>query len=650
MCNCDKNVLNIMSSPLRLGPVEIKNHFIVSPMVMNCCNEDGTVTEKWIAYHEEKAKGGWGLIVTEDCAVDPTGRTYEYIPGLWADYQIESHKALTDRIHAAGAKIFAQIFHGGRQTQEWITGEQVWAPSPIPCPVKKAMPHEMTTQEVEEMVEKFGDAALRAKKAGYDGIQIHGGHGYLITEFASSYSNKRTDKYGGNMINRMRFPMEIVQNIKAKCGDDFPIDYKISGEERVEGGTNIEDTKAMAMLLESAGITSLNVSVGVYESWFMQVPPSVMGHGWLTKYSSEIKKVVDIPVTTVGRINNPLVAEAIIKSGKADACYMGRASLADPHMPNKAMAGQFEDIIQCIACLQGCSGQIDAVPAQHGGCTLNPRTVMEDEWKIEEAEVKKNVMVIGAGPAGCEAAIVLAERGHKVTVVEKEPYIGGLYRVASIPPWKGEIIDFIRWQQHQMEKLGVEVKLNTEATKEMIEAAKPDAVVVATGYHPFVPPFPGKDREFVVGANDVLMGKEDVNGKIAVIGGGLVGAETANHLATHDNEVTIIEMLPKVAGEEPGSMRKFLMESFEEHGVDIHVSTAVQTINEDKTITVKAGEEMIDLGPFDAVVTAVGLHPNTELKDVLEETVPEVLYAGGALNRGNALNAIREGYKAGLEI
>lgn len=643
-------LLKYMSAPLQLGPVEIKNHFIVSPMVMNCCNEDGTTTEKWIAYHEEKAKGGWGLIITEDVAVDPTGRTYQFLPGLWADYQIESHKRLTERVHAAGAKIFAQIFHGGRQTQQWITGQQVWAPSPIPCPVKKEMPHEMTTQEVDDMIEKFGDAAYRAKLAGYDGVQIHGGHGYLITEFASSYSNKRIDKYGGNFMNRMRFPVEIVKNIKAKCGDDFPIDYKISGEEQVEGGTNIEDTKAMAMVLEEAGVTSLNVSVGVYESWYMQVPPSVMGHGWLTKYSSEIKKVVNIPVTTVGRINNPLVAEAIIKSGKADACYMGRASLADPHMPNKAMVGHFEDIIQCIACLQGCSGQIDAVPAKHGGCTLNPRTVMEDEWKIEEAPVKKRVVVIGAGPAGCEAAIVMAQRGHDVTVYDRNDRIGGMYRIAAIPPWKGEIIDFIRWQATQMEKLGVKVVLNTDVTKDMIANMKPDAVVVATGYHQFVPPFPGKDRDFVIASNDVLDGKADVQGKIAVIGGGLVGAETANYLATHNDDVTIIEMLPEIAGEEPGSMRKFLMESYEEHHVDIHVNTAVQTINEDKTITVKVGGERKLLGPFDYVLTAVGLHGNTELKGVLEDIVPEVKYVGGALQRGNALDAIREGYKAGLEV
>lgn len=641
-------VLEKMSSPMKLGPVEIKNKFIVSPMVMNCCNEDGTATEKFICYHEEKAKGGWGLIITEDYAVDPTGRTYQYLPGLWADYQIPSHKELTDRVHAAGAKIFAQIYHGGRQTEEWIIGQQVWAPSPIPCPVKKALPHEMTTEEVDEMIEKFGDAALRAKKAGFDGVQIHGAHGYLVCEFASAYSNKRVDKYGGNLVNRMRFPVEIVKNIRKKCGDDFAIDYKISGEECVNGGNTIEDTKAMAIMLEEAGINSLNVSVAVYETWFMQVPPSVMGHGWLADYAEEIKKVVNIPVTTVGRVNDALVAEGIIRSGKADACYMGRASLADPHMPNKAMEGRFEDIIHCMACLQGCTSKIDS--GCHGQCTLNPRTVREDEFQITPAEVKKNIYVAGGGPSGAEAAIVLAQRGHKVTVFEKADRLGGMYGTAAVPPWKGEIAAFVTWQRTQLEKLGVTIHYNTELTKEMVEKDQPDTVVVATGSHPFVPPFPGREQEFVVSAVDLLRGKLQVNGNIAVIGGGLVGGETANFLATHGNQVTIIEMMPEIVKEEPGNMKRFLLKQLEDFKTDIHTSTAVQTINADRTITVKKGEEEKVLGPFDAVVTAVGMRANMELKDTLEGIVKEVVYIGDALKPGNALNAIEEGYIAALTI
>lgn len=642
------SALKMLATPLQLGPVTIKNRFIVSAMVMNCCNEDGTATEKFIAYHEEKAKGGWGLIVTEDYAVDPSGRTYQYLPGLWADYQIPSHKALTDRVHAAGAKIFAEIFHGGRQTQQWITGQQVLAPSPIPCPEKRELPREMTTEEVDAMVEKFGDAALRAKKAGFDGVQIHGAHGYLITEFTSPYSNKRVDKYGGNFVNRMRFPVEIVKNIRKKCGDDFAIDYKISAEERTDGGLTIEDTKAMAIMLEEAGINSLNVSIGVYETWYMQVPPAAMGHGWLADYAEQIKKVVSIPVTTVGRVNDEFVAESIIRSGKADACYMGRASLADPHMPEKALAGRHEDIIHCIACLQGCSGQIDS--GKCGGCALNPRTVREDEFTITPAPVKKNVYVAGGGPAGAEAAIVMAQRGHKVTLFEKSDRLGGLYGLAAVAPWKGEISSFIVWQRTQLEKLGVDIRYNTELTPEMVRDGKPDAVVVASGSHAFIPPVTGTDNDFVCTAMEVLGGEKMVDGNVAVIGGGLVGGETANFLATHRNQVTIVEMLPEICAEEPANIKFFLMKNFKEYGVDLHPSTAVVSINPDRTMNVKHDGVETVIGPFDAVVIASGLQANTELKGTLEQYCPEVVYAGGALEAGDGMKAIEQGYRAGYAM
>lgn len=642
------NQFKMLSKPLKLGTVEIKNRFIVSPMVMNCCNEDGTTTEQYIAYHEEKAKGGWGLIVTEDNAVDPSGKTYKWIPGLWADYQVESHKQLTERVHAAGSKIFAQIFHGGRQAESQFTGQQVLAPSPIPCPVKKELPREMTTEEVDEMIEKFGDAALRAKEAGYDGVQIHGAHGYLVCEFASHYSNKRVDKYGGNLINRMRFPVEIVKNIRKKCGPDFPIDYKISAEEKTEGGTSIEDTKAMAIMLEQAGITSLNVSIAVYETWYMQVPPAVMNHGWLADYAEQIKKIVDIPVTTVGRINDPFVAEGILRSGKADACFMGRASLADPHLPEKALAGKCEDIITCIACLQGCCGKIDT--GFQGQCTLNPRTNREYKYNITPAETKKTVYVAGGGPSGAEAAIVLAQRGHKVTLFEKSDKLGGMYRTAAIPPWKGEIAAFIVWQATQLEKLGVEVRYNTELTADMIREGQPDTVVAATGSRPWAPPFPGLEQDFVISAVDLLEGRTYAEGKIAVIGGGLVGAETANHLATHGNEVTVIEMLDEIAKEEPGNMKRFLNLSFEEHGVQTYTSTAVASIEADGTIKATKDDREILLGAFDYVVTAVGMRARQELLKALENSDVQIVRVGDANKPGNALSAIEDGYVAALSI
>lgn len=642
------DLLRNMKMPMKIGSLEIKNRFIVSPMVMNCCNEDGTATEKYIAYHEEKAKGGWGLIVTEDYAVDPTGRSYKYLPGLWCDEQIASHSVLTDRVHAAGAKIFAQIFHAGRQTESRITGTQVWAPSPIPCPNKKELPHEMTLQEVEDMIEKFGDAALRAKKAGFDGVQIHGAHGYLVSEFASSYSNKRVDKYGGCLTNRLRFPMEIIANIRKKCGMDFCIDYKISGDEAAPGGNSIEDVKTIAYFLEQAGVDSLNVSIGVYESWYTQVPPAAMNHGWLADFAAQVKAVVNIPVTTVGRVNDPLIAEMIVRSGKADACYMGRASLADPHMPNKAMKGDFEDIIRCTGCKQGCTTRIDA--GYQGSCLLNPRTVKEDEIKITPAAHPKKILVAGGGPSGAEAAIVAAERGHSVTLYEMGDRLGGMFYVAAIPPYKGEISAFIAWQVQKLERLGVNVVYNTPLTAEIVKREKPDSVILATGSLPFIPPIEGRDREFVVEATALLRGQVRADGNLAVIGGGLVGGETAHYLATHGNQVTIVEMAPEILKEEPGDVKKFVLESYEENKVQVLVNAQVQSINEDGTITVNQEGQARQIGPFDKVVMAVGMKPRKSLEEEFKEYVGEIVSVGDALKPGNALSAIESGYMAGYKI
>ena len=368
-------------SPMKIGTIEIPNRLVVSPMVTDYCNQDGTATERYIAYHEAKAKGGWGLIITEDYAVDPTGRGFSCVAGLWNDSQIASHSELTNRVHQYESKIFAQIYHCGRQTSHLVTACPPLAPSPIPCPAMQELPDELTIDEIERMVEKFGDCAFRAQKAGFDGVEIHGAHGYLIAQFMSPYSNKRTDKYGGHLSNRMRFPLEIIANIKAKTGKDFGLGFRISCDEFVPGGRTIEDTKAMAILLEQAGIDVLHVSCGVYASVDKIVPASSTPHGWLASYAEEVKKVVSIPVITVGRINDPFVGDSIIAGGKADFVAMARASLADPELPRKAASGEFDEIRPCIACNEGCIGILFA--DQPIKCVLNPTLGKEAELTIE---------------------------------------------------------------------------------------------------------------------------------------------------------------------------------------------------------------------------------------------------------------------------
>lgn len=630
---------------MKIGQLEIPNRFIVSPMVMNLCTDDGMATEQYIAYHEAKARGGWGMIVTEDYAVVPAGRAFRRIPGLWKDEQIPGHSELTKRVHAYGTKILAQIYHAGRQTNSVVSGYPVEAPSAISCPVCKELPRELSLQEVKNLVSAYGDCALRAKKAGFDGVQIHGAHGYLVTEFTSPYSNKRTDEYGGSLMNRMRFPLEIIADIRKKCGNDFVIDYKISATEGVQGGLTIEDTKTIAIFLEQAGIDSLNVSMGVYETWWMQVPPGTLGHGWIADYAADIKKMLHIPVTTVGRVNDPLIGETILASGKVDACYMGRASLADPDLPNKARDGRFDEIIHCTGCLQGCIEEICA--DRHGTCMLHPQTAREHELTFAPAEVKKSVYVIGGGPAGAEAAIVAAQRGHRVTLFEKQDRIGGMLRTASVPPWKGELADFITWQERMLSKLGVDVRLNTEFTPDMAAGEAPDVFIVATGGTPMVPSIPGTDLPFVVSAVDLLNGRLDVNGKIAVIGGGMVGVETANHLASHNNSVTIVEMLPEIAREEPGNTRYFLFKAFDMYHVDIHTDSKLLSINEDRTITVEKGEVKEVLGAFDAVVLALGIKTYNPLKNKL---AGDIVYIGDANLVGNAMHAIYDAYTSAMSI
>jgi 2,4-dienoyl-CoA reductase-like NADH-dependent reductase (Old Yellow Enzyme family)/thioredoxin reductase len=633
--------------PIKINKLEIKNRLVVSAMVTNYIGNNGEATEKFIAYHERKAQGGFGLILPEDYVVSPEAGGFSGLPGLWKDEQIASHKRLTERVHDAGARIFAQIYHAGRETTSAVNGVRCSAPSAIPDPVMGEIPHELTKSEIHEIEIMFGECALRAKKAGFDGVEIHGAHGYLIGQFNSPFSNKRTDEYGGSIENRCRFMVEVIEEVRKQVGDDYPIQLRISADEFVDGGLTIEDSKIIAMIAEQAGIDSIHVSQGIYASSRFITPPSCVPHAVFTDNAAAIKSVVSIPVIAVGRINDPMIAESVIRSGKADMCSMARASLADPYLPLKAKEGRFCEINRCIGCLQGCTGEESK--GQPVRCLVNPLTGMEDEYELAVAKKPKKVIVVGGGVAGCEAAIVAAKRGHDVTIFEKSGELGGQWIAAAIPVGKGDFTSFLRWQKVMLEKLGVKIKYNMAADRETVDSYCPDAVILAYGSDVSVPPIPGL-REFGVFAEDVLRGRKEFGKRTVVIGGGLVGAETADHIAFHGaSEVSIIEMLPRIAGDGEEASVYFLKDRLAKKNVRIYTSAKVSAVTEHAVSFMKEDKQEI-ITDVDTIIIATGRRANPALSESFNSSSYEVVTVGDALRAKNGYRDIREGFEAGLHI
>lgn len=642
-------MLDSLFSPITINNRQLRNRCIVPAMVMNLCEEDGSCTERFAAYHEAKAKGGFAMIITEDFAItNVAGKGHKHIGGLWKDEHIPGFKEYTDRLHKWGALSIVQLHHPGRQIGV-IDADTPWAPSAIPCPFSPdMMPHEMTQAEIKLVVKQFGQAAARAKAAGFDGCELHGAHGYLIEEFMSPYSNKRTDEYGGDLCNRMRFALEIIHEVREQTGPDFIIGYKLSSDEWVSGGLTIEDTKAYVPFLEEAGVDYFGVSVGVYRSGDQIIPSMYTEHGWIANNAKEVKSVASVPVYAIGRINDTRVANAIIKSGKADMVAMGRQSIADPETPNKAKAGCFTDIRTCVGCLHGCDANVNL--EKSGTCELNPIIGHESEAEYQTVmtESPKKVLVIGAGPAGLEAAIGAAKCGHSVTVYDKDRWAGGKYRLASVPPCKGELGAFIVWQMHELKKLNVPVILNTEVTKKLVDSVKPDVVIAATGTNPVVPKMiPGYDKDIVVLGTDVLSGKANTGHNVVVIGGGHAGAETANHIASYMKNVTIVELQEDIAMDEVDTPRNALLADLKKNEVRVCASTSVQEIKDHSVVVSGKYNEEIEC---DTVVISIGHKPNTVLADELKAAGYDVRVIGDAVSVGLVGPAVRAGYLEGRRI
>lgn len=632
--------------PITIRGMTVRNRLVIGPMETMYSEEDGTVTDRYLAYVEERAKGGWGLIINEAHAVTYEARAFNHCGGMWKDEQIEGAAKIAAAAHKHGAKIAIQLIHGGRQTI--AKDAPSVGPSPIKDPIIPATPRELTVEEIRALISAFGDAALRVKKAGYDTVEIHGAHGYLIQEFTSPFSNKRTDEFGGNLVNRARFSTEIIKDVRKKCGPDFPIIYRMSTTELLTNGEGltIADSRALAKMFEAAGADIIHCSVGNYATLRMMLPPAPVPHAFSADYAEEIRKVVSVPVISVGRYNDPFIAETTLEAGKADMICMARPSLADPDFPAKAQAGNVDEIIQCIGC-QGCVTVLYRIEPMK--CTVNPRTGRELEFTFEPAKEKKKVAVIGGGVAGMEAAIVATRRGHDVTLYEATGKLGGQFALAAIAPYKQEFTTFIVWQKTQLAKLGVKILLNTPFTEATQDNEKFDAIILATGATPIVPNITGVDAPHVHTAFDVLAGKAITGDSVVVIGCGEVGMETAAFLASLNKKVAVFETLSGFCLEAEETFNSFYVEYLKAKGVEMHASTNVATINADSIVYFKSGEAGVYPGITD-VVLAAGTRSENGLEKVLNQKVKKLVVVGDAKVVAQGMEAVHAGYESGYYI
>lgn len=644
-------------TPLRIGSMEVKNRIAMAPMTTNWAPPDGTVPDRMIDYLEERAKGGVGLIIFETVVVD---ERFPYIMqsiGLWDDSLIPSFKRFVDAMHAHGAKVAPQISHPGPESFSFLKGFQPVGPSPTLCKMTGQVCRELSVTEIGEIVAQYGEAARRARAAGCDAVEVHAAHSYMLAgSFLSPLRNKRTDDYGGRADGRMRFLAEVVASIKSRAGADFPVIVRISGDEYVPGGRTLGDTLYVAPKLVEAGVDAFEVSGGVQpELTWRILPPTGTPLGLNVPAAAALKQVVNVPVLVVGRINNPLLAEDILQKRQADMVVMGRALLADPELPNKAAAGRFDDITPCTACSLGCIGE--QAKMRPMTCVVNPALGREREAVVEPAAARKRVLVAGGGPGGMEAARLAALRGHDVILCEKSDRLGGQLNLAVIAPTKQELTVWIQFLIRQVLKAGVRVELGKEVTRELIDELKPDVLVIATGGECIVPPIPGVERANVVHSSDILQGRLNaVRNKVLIIGGGSVACEVADAIAgpgdnplDTENSVTMVEMMPDVAQDEPPAARMLLLQRLRAKGVRIVTSATVKEITEGGVVIEKDGT-LQSIDGMDHVVLACGTRSNQRLKELVGDQVPAVHVIGDAQRARRALEAIGEGFEVGRTI
>ena len=608
---------------------------------------DGSIPQQAIEHYRRRAAGGPAMVIMEACAVASEGIVSPHQARIYDDRFVEGLSKIAQSMKGEGTVPAVQLHHGGRQTSARVIGGLPVAPSPLPCPSIRGEVKPLTVSEIQELVKKFGDAADRALEAGFELIEIHGAHGYLINQFLSGFSNIREDAYGGDIPGRTRFAREIVREIRKRVGDEFPISFKISAMEFVEDGLNVEESLEILKILVREGVDVIQVSAGndATPEWISQ--PMYMEKACLTDYARAIKKELNVPIMAVGRINEPRLAEEIIKSGKADLVCMGRGLLADPAMPNKAREGRLDDIRTCIAC-NTCMQSIFRKGRVE--CLVNPTLGREEEMTFRPAEIVKKVLVVGAGPGGLNVAWVAARRGHDVHLFEKQPHVGGQLVLGSTTHYKKELRKLIRFQTKQIERFGVTCHLNREVTPDTLKEQAPDVVILATGSIPARPQIDGIDSALVISIDDALNGhNRPEKADVIVVGGGPTGCEIALHMAEKGCRVTIVEMISALGSGLESMTRKILLRKLKENGVSFRTDCKVVRI-EEKGVVIAEKEGGEATLPADQVVFSIGNRPEETLFNRIKSMGYETHRIGDCLEPRSAKAAIYEGAILGRAI